>query len=116
MKPQDEIQLVGGLLDLPILDKEGSYCGIVDDIELEAAGGVLRVKALLVGPGAYRGRLPAWAFRLLDWIVGRQITRVPWDAIEEIGGAAVLKVTADELCLHRSENKARKLIPRGGAM
>ena len=116
MKPQDEIQLVGGLLDLPILDKDGLYCGIVDDIELEEVEGTPRVKALLVGPGAFRERFPAWAFRLLGWIVGHRITHVPWGAIEEIGSAARLKVTADELSLHRAEHKVRRLIPRGGAM
>jgi len=116
MKPQSEIQLVGGLLDLPILDKGGLYCGIVDDIEFEEAEGVPRVKAILVGPGAYRGRLPAWAFRLLGWIVGHRITHVPWEAIDEIASAAVLNVAADDLRLHRAENQARRLIPRGGAM
>jgi sporulation protein YlmC with PRC-barrel domain len=116
MKPQGEIQLVGGLLDLPILDKAGRYCGIVDDIEFDDGGGGPRVKALLVGPGAYQGRLPAWVFGLIRRIAGDRVTRVPWDAIAEIGSAAVLKVPADELGLHRAENKVRRLIPRAGAM
>jgi len=116
MSPRDRIQLVGGLLDLPILDIEGRYCGIVDDVELEEADDELRVKALLVGPGAYRGRLPAWAFNLLCRVAGARITRVPWDAIERVTGAVVLTVSAATCGLHRSEDKARRLIPRGGAM
>jgi sporulation protein YlmC with PRC-barrel domain len=115
MKPQDKIQLVGGLLDLPILDKNYRYCGIVDDIEFED-GREFCVKSLLVGPGAYRGRLPAWAFRVISWIAGNHVARVPWSAIEEIGSAAVLNVEAESLGLKGLENKARRLIPRGGAL
>ena len=115
MSPRGEIQLVGGLLDLPILDKDGRYCGIVDDLELEQKEGAPRVKALLVGPGAYRGRLPGWAFSIIRWIAGARMARVPWDAIESIGSAVVLKVTAGMCGLHRAEDKARRLIPRGGA-
>jgi sporulation protein YlmC with PRC-barrel domain len=108
---------MSGLLDLPILDKDCRYCGIVDDIEFEESSeDVLRVKALLVGPGAYRGRLPGWAFPLLRWIAGEHISRVPWDAIEEIGSAAVLKVSADVFGLHHAEDRIRRLLPKGGAI
>jgi len=103
VKPQDKIQLVSGLLDLPILDKDYRYCGIVDDLEFEEADGALRVKALLVGPGAYRGRLPGWAFRLVGWIAGKRIARGPWDAIAEIGSA----VGRD--CRDRQRGRARRV-------
>jgi sporulation protein YlmC with PRC-barrel domain len=116
MKPQDKIQLVSGLLDLPILDKDYRYCGIADDLEFEEADGVLRVKALLVGPGAYRGRLPGWALWLVRRIAGDRISRVPWDAIGEIGSAVVLDVSAETCGLHRTEDKARRLIPHWGAL
>lgn len=117
MKPQDKIQLMSGLLDLPILDKDWRYCGIVDDIELEEDGDDgLRVKALLAGPGAYRGRLPRWAFRVVRWIAGEHVSRVPWEAIEEIGSAAVLKVSGDAYGLHSGDDKARRLIPHRGAL
>ena len=36
MKPSDPIKLVSQLLDLPIVDSEGAYCGVVDDIESPA--------------------------------------------------------------------------------
>jgi sporulation protein YlmC with PRC-barrel domain len=116
MKPEGEIQLVGGLLDLPILDSDARYCGVVDDIEFEDEDGVPRVSALLVGVGAYRGRLPGWVFRLICWFASDRITRVPWESIEEIGSAVVLQVAADELGLHHVENQVRRLIPRRGAM
>jgi sporulation protein YlmC with PRC-barrel domain len=117
MKPQDKIQLMSGLLDLPILDKDWRYCGIVDDIEFdEEADHALRVKALMVGPGAYRGRLPGWAFRIVRWIAGDHVSRVPWDAIDEIGSAAVLKVSGDVYGLHRGDDKAGRWIPHRGAL
>src|SRR4051812_16510198 len=77
MSPQDKIQLVSGLLDLPILDAEYRYCGIVDDVELEFDRSVRRVTALLAGPGAYGGRLPPWCFRFVRWVAGDRIVRVP---------------------------------------
>lgn len=53
MIPDDPIKLVSQLLDLPLLDCEGNYCGVVDDIDLDGRPGeALAVKALLVGPGA----------------------------------------------------------------
>jgi len=117
MSPRDKIQLMSGLLDLPILDKDWRYCGIVDDIEFEESGeNALRVKALLVGPGAYRGRLPGWLFSIVRWIAGEHISRVPWDAIVEIGSAAVLKVSGDDYGLHHAEDKARRLVPKRGAI
>src|SRR5205085_1945545 len=56
MKPDGRIKLVSELLDLPLIDSEGKYCGIVDDVEL--TGKAAELTALLVGPGAYAGRLP----------------------------------------------------------
>ena len=60
MKPDGPIKLVSQLLDLPLCDREGYYCGVVDDVELSGgAGQGAKLEALLVGPGAYRGRMPA---------------------------------------------------------
>ena len=116
MKPTGRIELIGGLLDLPILDKDGVYCGVVDDIELDDAGDAPTVKSLLVGPGAYRGRLPGWAMGIVGALAGTRITRVPWDAIEAIDSSVRLADTANSYGLHRSENRARGFIPKRGAM
>jgi sporulation protein YlmC with PRC-barrel domain len=117
MNPSDPIKLVSQLLDLPLIDVGGNYCGIVDDIELEgSAGKTMRFAALLVGPGAYEGRMPAWAMWLVRKIAGDRITRVPVDAIASINSAVQLKRSADDLGLHRTENQARAWIPRHGAM
>lgn len=117
MNPSDPIKLVAQLLDLPLLDKDGNYAGIVDDIELTGAPGKeARLAALLVGPGAYEGRMPGWAMWLVRKIAGDRITRVPIDKVASINSAVHLKVRADSLELHQSENQARAWIPRMGAM
>ena len=117
MNPMGPIKLVSQLLDLPLIDKDGNYCGVVDDIELSgAAGKEVRLKALLVGPGAYQGRMPGWAMWLVRKLAGNRITRVPVAEIETIGTAVSLKVTADSLALHKSENAVRAWIPRKAAL
>ena len=117
MKPTGTLKLVSQLLDLPLLDSNGEYCGIVDDIELDGGPGKeLKLKALLVGPGAYDRRMPGWAFAVVRLIAGDRITRVPIDRIDSIRSFVQLGCTANELGLHRSENKARGLLPHKGAI
>jgi len=117
MKPSDPIKLVAELLDLPIMDKDGRYCGIVDDVELSGgAGKEMRLAALLVGPGAYEGRLPGWAFALARMVAGDRITRVPVNQIEKIHTVVTLKCRAEQVGLHGAENRVRGWIPKVGAM
>lgn len=117
MTPEGPIKLVSELLDLPLLDNEGKYCGIVDDVEFTGAPGKpLKIKALLVGPGAYRGRLPSWAMTLVIMIVGDHVSRVPLDKVGTIGPAVRLKYTAKDLGIDKSESKAGRWIPRKGAL
>jgi len=115
MTPDSMIKLVSELLDLPIIDSDGSYCGIVDDIEFEGTR-ELKLKALLVGPGAYAGRLPGWAMALVKWVAGDRITRVPMDKVRTIGTAVKLACPAREAGLDRSERAAERWIPRKGAL
>ncbi|HWI89124.1 MAG TPA: hypothetical protein VNS11_07810 [Sphingomicrobium sp.] len=111
------IKLVSQLLDLPIIDKDERWCGIVDDIEFDGAPGKpLKVKALLVGPGAYEGRMPKWMFWLARKVGGERIARVPAAEIIEIGAVVKLKCRAEKLKLHLSEDRAAQWIPRFGAM
>ena len=75
MTPDSPLQLVSELLDLPLFDVEGKYCGIVDDIEMSGGPGKeLKLKALLVGPGAYEGRMPRWAMWLVRRAAGDRLT------------------------------------------
>lgn len=116
MKPGASIKLVSQLLDLPILDSDGSWCGIVDDVEFSgSAGKAATIKALLVGPGAYRGRMPPWLFGVSSAILGDTIVRVPIAEVETISTAVQLKHPAAHLGLARGDEKARPWIPRWGA-
>jgi sporulation protein YlmC with PRC-barrel domain len=115
MTPDSPIKLVSELLDLPLLDSEGKYCGVVDDIEFEGSR-ELKLKALLVGPGAYRDRMPRWLYWLATAIAGQRITRVPMTEVRTITDSVHLERLGRELGLHRTEAAAGKWIPRGGAM
>jgi sporulation protein YlmC with PRC-barrel domain len=117
MSPDGPIKLVSELLDLPLIDSEGKYCGIVDDIELEGSPGkALKVKALLVGPGAYGERLPAWAMPLVRLIAGKHVIRVALDEVKRIGATVQLGRPGMDLGLLKSEAKAGRWIPRKGAL
>ena len=117
MTPDARIKLVSELLDLPLLDTEGKYCGVVDDVEFTGAPGKeLKLKALLVGPGAYEGRLPAWAMWVVRQIAGDQLTRVPMDKVRTITNAVHLECPGRDLGLHRSETEAGKYVPQWGAL
>lgn len=117
MNLKNQVKLVSQLIDLPIIDKDERWCGIVDDVELSGAPGKeTRVKALLVGPGAYEGRMPRWAYWLVSKVAGDGMVRVPATEIIEIGSVVKLKCAAQKLGLHKVEDKARAWIPRRGAM
>ena len=117
MRPSDPIHLLSALYDLPLLDRDGRYCGIVDDVRLDGApGGELAIGALLVGPGAYARRLPRWARWLNQRLAGDRVTKVPWSEVDHVASAVHLRKTAKQLGLHVAENKARRPIPKGGAL
>ena len=117
MTPDSPIKLVSELLDLPLLDSEGKYCGIVDDVELSGRlGQDVALKALLVGPGAYSGRLPAWLMWLVKKVAGDRITRVPMDQVRTITSAVQLDCPGRDLGLHKSETAAGRWLPHGGAL
>jgi sporulation protein YlmC with PRC-barrel domain len=117
MRPDSLVKLVSELLDLPLYDVEGKYCGIVDDVEFAgAAGKQLELRALLVGPGAYEGRMPAWAFWLVRTVGGDRLTRVPLAKVRTIGPVVKLDCPGGELGLRREENRVGKWIPRKWAL
>ena len=117
MTPDSPIKLVSELLDLPLFDVEGAYCGIVDDVELSGGPGKdLKLKALLVGPGAYKGRLPPWAMWLVRKVAGDRITRVPMVKVRAINSAVHLELPGRDLGLQKSEANAGKWLPRWGAL
>jgi sporulation protein YlmC with PRC-barrel domain len=117
MTPDDRIKLVSQLLDLPLLDTEGKYCGVVDDVEFTGgAGKELKLKALLVGPGAYSSRLPPWAMWLVKKVAGERITRVPMEKVRSITSTVHLECPGRDLGLHKSEIAAGRYVPEWGAL
>lgn len=117
MKVDQPLKIVSQLLDLPLLDKDDRWCGVVDDVEFSGCPGKpLALKALLVGPGAYRGRLPSWAYWLSAKVAGDRIARIPVDEIAKIASAVHLKCPAEKVGLHRVEDRVRRWIPRRGAL
>lgn len=115
MTPKGPIKLVSELLDLPLMDSKGVFCGIVDDVQFKGDK-QLKLDALLVGPGAYRGRMPGWLFWLTSRIAGQRIVRVPMNRIKTIGPVVKLDCTAAELGLARSETAAGRWLPHKGAL
>jgi sporulation protein YlmC with PRC-barrel domain len=117
MKPTANIKIVSQLLDLPIVDGDGRWCGVVDDVEFSGtARKEARLAALLVGPGAYRGRMPGWMFAVTRAIVGERIVHVPIDEVKTIGSSVELKCSAEKLGLARTDDKLRPWIPKWGAL
>ena len=117
MTPTGPLRLAADVRDLQIIDSQGNYCGIVDDIELEGkVGGKLAPAALLVGPGAYRHRVGRLPLRLIHMIAGDHMVRVPWSEIEHITSVVTLRRSAEALGLATTEERARQLLPRIGAM
>lgn len=113
MRRDSPLKVLSEVRDLQIVDKDGHNCGICDDVEFEGGPGEpLRVRALLVGPGAYSRRLPKWVAKIIGTIAGRSIVRVPWDTIDKISGRIFLAVTAESVGLRRTENRLVKLLQR----
>jgi sporulation protein YlmC with PRC-barrel domain len=114
MTPGGPLHLAADVRDLQIVDSGGHYSGIVDDIEFEGgAGRKLRLKAILVGPGAWRGRLPAWLAWLAARLAGTRVVRIGWQEVETIGSVVKLKRTARALGLDAPERRAASWLPGG---
>jgi len=117
VNPAGHLKLIGQLRDLQIVDRDGCKCGIVDDVELEGEPGKpLAVTAILVGPGAYAGRLPRWLLWAAQRVAGARVVRVRWSEVTGIGSTVQLRSPARELGLMKSEDAARRFVPRGGAI
>jgi sporulation protein YlmC with PRC-barrel domain len=107
--PDSAIKLASEVRDLQIVDCDGRNCGICDDIEFDGAPGEpLQVKALLVGPGAYKGRLHPWAFILARWIAGAHMVRVPWEKVDKVTARIYLMERAEQVGLHRLDDGLRE--------
>jgi sporulation protein YlmC with PRC-barrel domain len=113
MRRTAPLKLLSEVRDLQLVDTQGRICGMVDEIELSGGPGKsLRVEALLVGPGAWRGRLPAWGFLLVRLVAGDRVVRVPWSAVDHVTSRVFLNRTAETLGLMRAENRLAAIFAR----
>lgn len=113
MTTAKSIKVLAELRDLEIFDSEDELCGICDDVEFEGKpGGPLRIKALLVGPGAYSQRLPSWVAWIVRRLAGDRVVRVPWRAVAHVTSRITLADTGEALGLNAVERRLRPLIPK----
>jgi hypothetical protein len=105
MSVTGELDLGLGLLDHQLVDSEGRRCGKVDDLELEGVGGgAPRVRAILTGPAAWRGR--GALGRVAAALARGRGARLDWPDVGEIDSAVHLRRTASELGLGRGDDRA----------
>ncbi len=115
MNPDARMDLAADVRDLQIVDSDGEYCGIVDDLAFDGKPGkTARVAAILVGPGTYGGRLPRWMAWLAGRIAGEKTVRVPWAEVEKIDSMVRLRSRAGALGLGWAERRAGRLLKRTG--
>jgi sporulation protein YlmC with PRC-barrel domain len=110
MKKSQSIKVFSELRDLEVFDRGSHLCGIADDIEFD--GEPLRATAILVGPGAYRRRLPQPLRVLARLIAGDTFVRVPWESVEHVTSRITLNKTSADLGLRRADEKLRPLIEK----
>jgi sporulation protein YlmC with PRC-barrel domain len=110
MTTSKAIKVFSELRDLQIFDSEGELCGIADDIEF--GGAPLEVKAILVGPGAFHGRLPRLVAALVRRMVGDGLVRVPWRAVAHVTSRITLNDTCEALGLAAADRRLRPLLKK----
>jgi hypothetical protein len=111
MSVQGEIDLCLGILDHQLVDSEERRCGKVDDLELEGVlDGDPRVRAIVTGPGGWRGR--GRLGRLLAALARTQTVVIAWEEVAEIGADVRLRKPARELGLGRGDDVAARLVER----
>jgi hypothetical protein len=101
------------VLDRQLVDREGRKCGRVDDIELSGGPGQpLIVESLVVGAGAWRGRMRSPIGRLLSRLGGDQVIELPWRDVRGVTHVVKLQSSAAELGLARGDARAGALLRR----
>jgi sporulation protein YlmC with PRC-barrel domain len=112
MTEAHELDLVFGLLDHQIVDKDGRRCGKVDDLDIEGKPGEsAQVTAILVGTGYWRHRLHGPFRRIAAWFGGSTV-RIGWADVGAVSSAVQLKKTAKELRLGRGDDRATRWVER----
>lgn len=94
------------LLDDQLLDSEEHRCGRVDDIQLRGRPGErTEVSGLLVGAGAWRGRLRNPFAYVVDGLGPEFMRHIPWDEVVRVGTSVGLAHSAKELGLETNDGR-----------
>jgi sporulation protein YlmC with PRC-barrel domain len=111
MMSDQRMDLVYRVLDEQLVDVDGRRCGRVDDLEFEGGPGERpRLYAILSGSGAWHRRLPrplrALGARVFGTgVAGRDLIRVPWEQVDDIGSAIKLRGKASDLGLAQGDDR-----------
>lgn len=112
-----EVSLGLRLLDDQLFDAKEHRCGRVDDVQFKGSPGAkTEVAALLVGAGAWGGRLRRPFSYLVDGLGPNYMHVISWDEVTAIGTAVSLAHTADELGLAGNDGRNVQWVgsqPRG---
>jgi sporulation protein YlmC with PRC-barrel domain len=105
------------LLDDQLFDSDEHRCGRVDDIQLEGAPGArAEVSALLVGPGAWRGRLRKPFAYPVEGLGPNYMHCISWSEVVRVGTSVALSQPAKELGLETRDGRNVQWVdapPRG---
>jgi sporulation protein YlmC with PRC-barrel domain len=94
------------LLDDQLFDSDEHRCGRVDDIQLEGGPGKpTEVSALLVGPGAWKGRLRRPFAYAVDALGPDYMHCIPWSEVTRVGTSVALSRPAEELGLETADGR-----------
>jgi sporulation protein YlmC with PRC-barrel domain len=105
------MDLVYRVLDEQLVDVDGRRCGRADDLEFdETVDAAPRLHAILSGSGTWHRRLPrplrGFGQRIFGaGVAGRDVIRVPWVQVDEIGSVIHLKAKARELGLGQGDER-----------
>jgi sporulation protein YlmC with PRC-barrel domain len=105
------------LLDDQLFDSDEHRCGRVDDIQLEGGPGArTEVSALLVGSGAWTGRLRKPFAYLVEGVGPDYMHCIPWTEVTRVGTSVGLARPAKDLGLETAEGRSVQWVgapPRG---
>jgi hypothetical protein len=114
----DRIDLVYRVLDDQLVDVDERRCGRADDLEFDGGlGDPPRLAAILSGRGVWWRRLPrslqALGERVLGpGVLGRDVARVPWEEVEDVGSVIKLRSKARDLGLAKGDDRMAKRLER----
>jgi sporulation protein YlmC with PRC-barrel domain len=110
---EDRLQVGLALLDRQLVDRDDVPCGKVDDVVLRRSARGLRLAAVLSGPGAWPGRLPAPLARAAERLLGDRATLVDWDLVADVDSVVRLSIQAPGLARRRTRVRP---LPRGSVL